>query len=275
MYFNVTIKKTTNLFLALLLGGSFLQSCSDEDENVTYTNSSSETGCYLTQETIETDGEIETIIYIYENNKITSATSIFEQDTLNTITFEYDGDRVIRASDDFNDYQLLYSGDNSIPSRVDVKSGTEITGYYVIQSSGQNITEFEDHDLSTGDDIINSMSTFSYNNSGNLTQCIFNELNQETNELEEFLTFDVSTYDNRKNPYNSNFVFFIMDPENPLLVGNQNIVSGTISIDVDTETVELPFASSYEYNDDQYPTSSSFTIPGLTSENRTLIYNCK
>ena len=66
-----------------------------------------------------------------------------------------------------------------------------------------------------------------------------------------------------------------MDPENPLLVGNQNIVSGTISIDVDTETVELPFASSYEYNDDQYPTSSSFTIPGLTSENRTLIYNCK
>ena len=72
-----------------------------------------------------------------------------------------------------------------------------------------------------------------------------------------------------------------MDPENPLIVGNQNIVSGTISLDFGKDDLlPFPFVYSYEYNDKQYYTSSSFTIPGFTSEDmtlgdKTLIYNCK
>jgi hypothetical protein len=306
MNYKVIIKKTTILFAALLLGGNFLQSCSDEEENTPSTNR-----CYIIQEVIDYGEETESITYEYnDNNNIIIASSVENTGTTSAISFEYDGNRIVTATEiqnnDIDDvilYEFKYSGNNSIPSRVDVKSGTEITGYYVIQSSGQNITEFEDHDLSTGDDIINSISTFSYNNSGNLTQCVFNELNtildptngEVTNELEEFLKFDVSTYDNRKNPNNSNFVFFIMYQRRhnfrsqnvnytylvPLLVGNQNIVSGTISLDFGKDDLlPFPFVYSYEYNDKQYYTSSSLTIPGFTSEDmtlgdKTLIYNCK
>ncbi|MDG1721174.1 MAG: hypothetical protein P8I31_08000 [Bacteroidia bacterium] len=32
---------------------------------------------------------------------------------------------------------------------------------------------------------------------------------------------------------------------------------------------------SYEYNDDQYPTSVSLTVPGLITQNTTITYDCK
>ena len=59
----------------------------------------------------------------------------------------------------------------------------------------------------------------------------------------------------------------------PFRIGNENLVSGNLSIEGSPEG--LPFAASYEYNDEDYPTSISSTIPGLFSESKTITYDCK
>jgi hypothetical protein len=177
-------KKITILFALLLLGGSFLQSCSDEDENTPSTNTPDPNGCYVTQEVIDDGEEIETITYVYnDDNNITSASSVVGTGTPSTTTFEYDGNRIVTATDIQNIYEFKYSGNNSIPSRIDVKEGTEITGYYVIQSSGSNVSEFEEHDLTSGDDITESTTTFEYDSRGNMSKVIASELDEDTEEL--------------------------------------------------------------------------------------------
>lgn len=268
------LKNKITLFTALLLGGFFLQSCSDEDENTPSTNTTAPSGCYVTQEVIDDGEETETITYVYnDNNNIISASSVVGTGTPSTTTFEYDGNRIVTATDIQNIYEFKYSGNNSIPSRIDVKEGSEITGYYVIQSSGLNVSEFEEHDLTSGNDITNSATTFEYDSRGNMSKAIASELDEDTKELVPFLTFEGSVYDGKINPYNSSFVFFFMDPGNPSKVGKENLVSGQLTIDGFSE--KLPLAASYEYNDDQYPTSLSFTVPGLITENTTISYDCK
>jgi len=268
------LKNKITLFTALLLGGFFLQSCSDEDENTPSTNTTAPSGCYVTQEVIDDGEETETITYVYnDNNNIISASSVVGTSTPSTTTFEYDGNRIVTATDILNIYEFKYSGNNSIPSRIDVKEGSEITGYYVIQSSGLNVSEFEEHDLTSGNDITNSATTFEYDSRGNMSKAIASELDEDTKELVPFLTFEGSVYDGKINPYNSSFVFFFMDPGNPSKVGKENLVSGQLTIDGFSE--KLPLAASYEYNNDQYPTSLSFTVPGLITENTTISYDCK
>jgi hypothetical protein len=268
------LKNKITLFTALLLGGFFLQSCSDEDENTPSTNTTAPSGCYVTQEVIDDGEETETITYVYnDNNNIISASSVVGTGTPSTTTFEYDGNRIVTATDILNIYEFKYSGNNSIPSRIDVKEGSEITGYYVIQSSGLNVSEFEEHDLTSGNDITNSATTFEYDSRGNMSKAIASELDEDTKELVPFLTFEGSVYDGKINPYNSSFVFFFMDPGNPSKVGKENLVSGQLTIDGFSE--KLPLAASYEYNNDQYPTSLSFTVPGLITENTTISYDCK
>lgn len=268
------LKNKITLFTALLLGGFFLQSCSDEDENTPSTNTTAPSGCYVTQEVIDDGEETETITYVYnDNNNIISASSVVGTGTPSTTTFEYDGNRIVTATDILNIYEFKYSGNNSIPSRIDVKEGSEITGYYVIQSSGLNVSEFEEHDLTSGNDITNSATTFEYDSRGNMSKAIASELDEDTKELVPFLTFEGSVYDGKINPYNSSFVFFFMDPGNPSKVGKENLVSGQLTIDGFSE--KLPLAASYEYNDDQYPTILSFTVPGLITENTTISYDCK
>ena len=267
-------KQNIFLFIALLIGGSFLQSCSDEDENITNINPSNTAGCYITQEVIDDGSQIETIIYTYDNNNnITAATSTIEQGTPSTTTFEYDENRIITATDIQNIYEFKYSGISLIPSRVDVKSGTDITGYYVIQFSGQNITEFEEHDLTSGDDIINSKTNFEYDNRGNMIKASVSEFDEDAQELVPLIDFEGSIFDGKINPYNSSFVFFFMDPGNPSKVGKENIVSGELTISGFPDS--FPIAASYEYNDKQYCTSSSLTVPGLITENTTITYDCK
>ena len=267
------LKNKITLFTALLLGGFFLQSCSDEDENTPSTNTTAPSGCYVTQEVIDDGEETETITYVYnDNNNIISASSVVGTGTPSTTTFEYDGNRIVTATDIQNIYEFKYSGNNSIPSRIDVKEGSEITGYYVIQSSGLNVSEFEEHDLTSGNDITNSATTFEYDSRGNMSKAIASELDEDTKELVPFLTFEGSVYDGKINPYNSSFVFFFMDPGNPSKVGKENLVSGQLTIDGFSE--KLPLAASYEYNDDQYPTILSFTVPGLITENTTISYDC-
>ena len=268
------LKNKITLFTALLLGGFFLQSCSDEDENTPSTNTTAPSGCYVTQEVIDDGEETETITYVYnDNNNIISASSVVGTSTPSTTTFEYDGNRIVTATDILNIYEFKYSGNNSIPSRIDVKEGSEITGYYVIQSSGLNVSEFEEHYLTSGNDITNSATTFEYDSRGNMSKAIASELDEDTKELVPFLTFEGSVYDGKINPYNSSFVFFFMDPGNPSKVGKENLVSGQLTIDGFSE--KLPLAASYEYNNDQYPTSLSFTVPGLITENTTISYDCK
>ena len=207
------LKNKITLFTALLLGGFFLQSCSDEDENTPSTNTTAPSGCYVTQEVIDDGEETETITYVYnDNNNIISASSVVGTSTPSTTTFEYDGNRIVTATDILNIYEFKYSGNNSIPSRIDVKEGSEITGYYVIQSSGLNVSEFEEHDLTSGNDITNSATTFEYDSRGNMSKAIASELDEDTKELVPFLTFEGSVYDGKINPYNSSFVFFFMDP---------------------------------------------------------------
>tara|TARA_B100001063_G_scaffold39168_1_gene32877 strand:- start:13705 stop:14514 length:810 start_codon:yes stop_codon:yes gene_type:complete len=267
------LKNKILLLTALLLGGFFLQSCSDEDENTPSTNTTDPSGCYVTQEVIDDGEEIETITYVYnDNNNIISASSVVGTGTPSTTTFEYDGNRIVTATDIQNIYEFKYSGNNSIPSRIDVKEGTEITGYYVIQSSGSNVNEFEEHDLTSGDDIIESTTTFEYDSRGNMSKVIASELDEDTEELVPYLTFEGSVYDGKINPYNSSFVFFFMDPGNPSKVGKENLVSGQLNIN---GLGDLPLAASYEYNNDQYPTSVSLTVPGLITQNTTITYDCK
>ncbi|MDG1045810.1 MAG: hypothetical protein P8P81_04340 [Bacteroidia bacterium] len=268
------LKNKISLFTALLLGGFFLQSCSDEDENTPSTNTTDPSGCYVTQEVVDDGEETKTITYVYnDNNNIISASSVVGTGTPSTTTFEYDGNRIVTATDIQNIYEFKYSGNNSIPSRIDVKEGSEITGYYVIQSSGLNVSEFEEHDLTSGDDIIESTTTFEYDSRGNMSKAIASELDEDTKELAPFLTFEGSVYDGKINPYNSSFVFFFMDPGNPSKVGKENLVSGQLSINGFPD--KLPLAASYEYNDDQYPTSLSLTVPGLITESTTISYDCK
>ncbi len=266
------LKNKILLLTALLLGGFFLQSCSDEDENTPSTNTTNPSGCYVTQEVIDDGEEIETITYVYNDNNIISASSVVGTGTPSTTTFEYDGNRIVTATDIQNIYEFKYSGNNSIPSRIDVKEGTEITGYYVIQSSGSNVNEFEEHDLTSGDDIIESTTTFEYDSRGNMSKVIASELDENTEELVPLLTFEGSVYDGKINPYNSSFVFFFMDPGNPSKVGKENLVSGQLNIN---GLGDLPLAASYEYNNDQYPTSVSLTVPGLITQNTTITYDCK
>ena len=185
------LKNKITLFTALLLGGFFLQSCSDEDENTPSTNTTAPSGCYVTQEVIDDGEEIETITYVYnDNNNIISASSVVGTGTPSTTTFEYDGNRIVTDTDIQNIYEFKYSGNNSIPSRIDVKEGTEITGYYVIQSSGSNVSEFEEHDLTSGDDITESTTTFEYDSRGNMSKVIASELDDDTEELVPLLTFE-------------------------------------------------------------------------------------
>ena len=100
-------KKITILFALLLLGGSFLQSCSDEDENTPSTNTPDQNGCYVTQEVIDDGEEIETITYVYnDDNNITSASSVVGTGTPSTTTFEYDGNRIVTATDIQNIYEF-------------------------------------------------------------------------------------------------------------------------------------------------------------------------
>ena len=236
------LKNKITLFTALLLGGFFLQSCSDEDENTPSTNTTAPSGCYVTQEVIDDGEETETITYVYnDNNNIISASSVVGTSTPSTTTFEYDGNRIVTATDILNIYEFKYSGNNSIHSRIDVKEGSEITGYYVIQSSGLNVSEFEEHDLTSGNDITNSATTFEYDSRGNMSKAIASELDEDTKELVPFLTFEGSVYDGKINPYNSSFVFFFMDPGNPSKVGKENLVSGQLTIDGFSE--KLPLAA--------------------------------
>jgi hypothetical protein len=63
-----------------------------------------------------------------------------------------------------------------------------------------------------------------------------------------------------------------MDPGNPSKVGKENLVSGQLNIN---GLGDLPLAASYEYNNDQYPTSVSLTVPGLITQNTTITFDCK
>ena len=265
-------KKITILFALLLLGGSFLQSCSDEDEKITNTNPTTPSGCYILEEVIDDGVEIETITYTYNSsNQITAATSVFQGGQPSTTTFEYDGQKIITATDLDNIYEFDYSGNNTIPSRISIKEGTNYNGYYVIQSSGQNITEFEEYELTDDGEVLMSSSSFEYDNKGNVTKAVIKEEGDLGTELT--ITFEGSVYDGKRNPYNTNFVFFFMADGDPFRIGSENLVSGNLSIEGSPEG--LPFAASYEYNDEDYPTSISSTIPGLFSETKTITYDCK
>ncbi len=78
-------KKTTILFTLLLLGGSFLQSCSDEDEKHYKYKYTDPNGCYVTQEVIDDGEEIETITYLYKLKQIISASSVFQVQVLQVL----------------------------------------------------------------------------------------------------------------------------------------------------------------------------------------------
>lgn len=267
------LKNKITLFTALLLGGFFLQSCSDEDEKITRTNSNSVSGCFITTE-YDIDPEFgDTMIttYEYDNNKIISSTYTGLGNPQIT-TIEYDGDRAIKVTDMWDIYEFNYNGNNSIPSKIDIKSPTTgtTTGYYDIQSSGQNITLFEEHDI-TEDDIIVSSTSFEYDSKGNVTKAVIIE---EDEFDENALIFEASVYDGKRNPYNSNFIFFFLNDGDPFSIGSENLVSGKLFIEGFPDE-SLPFAASYEYNDDDYPIRVSSTIPGFLSESTTISYDCK
>ena len=253
-----------------LFAGMFMQSCSEEDTTPQNSSNSSPT-CYVTQEVINDGDEIETITYNYNSqNQIISATSMYEGEDPETTYFEYRDNKIIKANDSYLTYEFDYIDNNSIPSRISLKEGNDYVGYYAIQSQGSNITEFEEHSLVDGEDFIDGLTTFQYDNNNNVSNSEYKEYDEETSSLETLYTFKATSYDKKNNPYNKSFVFFFMDTGNPSKIGNENLISGML----DLGGVEMPYTATYEYNSNDYPTDISISVLGLANQT-TVTYDCK
>ena len=262
----------TILWVMLFVSASILQSCSEEDITTSTNNSSNNSpNCYIIQEIIDDGESVETIDYTYNDlNQITATSSTTDGGQPTITTYEYDGERITTATDINTIYEFDYSGSNTIPSRVSIKEGTTYTGYYALQSNGGMITEFEEHSLLGTEDITIGKTTFEYDAAGNVSTSEFYGFDDETNQLELIYTFSAIQYDGKKNPYKNSFVFFFVDYGNPTRLGNQNLVSGKLEI----EDIDVPYAASFDYNSNNYPTSISFTAFDMSND-ISITYDCK
>ncbi|PCJ64180.1 MAG: hypothetical protein COA58_14460 [Bacteroidetes bacterium] len=263
------MKKTFKLFMVLALGaGVFtLQSCSD-DTTTTEPTPTSPT-CYITQEKITSDGDIETIDYTYNSdNNITMAISTGDGFSDTTI-FEYSGGRLSLAKDESTEATFIYGAGSNVPERINVKTDGIDAGYTILTATDGRVTKIENHDTEDGD-VIDDVIFITYNASGSVTDAEAQDYDADTDEYTTTLTLGNVITDGKKNPYETSFVFFYMNDDNPISLGASNVVSATLTVN----SLEIPYASSFDYNSNDYPSSGSSTLFGFNTTTD-YTYNCK
>ena len=263
------MKNNFKLLMILALGaGVFtLQSCSDETETTDPTPA--ETTCYITQEKITGDGFEETIDYTYDSDdNIIKAVST-EDGTSETTTFEYSGGRLATAYDGFTESTFIYPSGSNTPERINTKEDGVSVSYAILTSENGRITKIENHNTTDGD-VIEDVLFITYDADGNVESAEGQEYNEDTEEFTTTLELSNVITDGKKNPYATSFAFFLQNEDNPVSLGVSNVVSATVTLN----GIGTPYASSFEYNSDNFPTSASSTVLGF-SNTTDFTYNCK
>jgi hypothetical protein len=263
------MNKTFKLLMILALGaGVFtLQSCSDETGTTDPTPA--ETTCYVTQEKITSDGDIQTIDYTYDSDDNIILAVSTEDGVSDSTVYEYSGGRLAIAYDGFTESTFIYPSGSNTPERINTKEDGVSVSYAILTSDGANITKIENHNTLDGD-VIEDVLFVEYDANGDVTSAEGQEYNADADEFTTILKLSNVITDGKKNPYATSLAFFYQNEDNPVSLGTSNVASATITLN----GFDTPYASSFEYNSDMFPTSSSATILGFGTTTD-ITYNCK
>jgi hypothetical protein len=229
-------------------GGGSTKTCkvtktSDDDGDVTYTYD----GDNLVK-VVESDG------YSYDYNYVNGElTEIVEDDGSDTYT-----------------YKITYK-DGKV-SRVDEYFGTDLEGYYnVTWNADGTINMVDEYVALDPTDMLFSSLTYTYEG-GRITR--IKEISDANDDGElkdaddDVLFYNILVVDDKKNPFYG-LPTYLIDFTDMLALTKNNINAASL----ESEGVTIPIAVTYEYNDDNYPTTSTaFAFGDSTVVNMT--YMC-
>ncbi len=223
--------------------------------------------CYLTQETYSDADGSDVSYYEYDSDD-NLVLAVYDGDS--TI-FGYRNGRLVSANDKFTEATFIYGSGSTFPERINLKEGGIDYGFLIVETTNGNITKVEVHENDgTSGDLITEVSYITYDANGNIKSAQLDEWDEDTEEYITYLNIGNITTDDKTNPYSGSIAFFYLNNDNPLVLGVNNILTGDVTL---AGTV-LPYTSSYTYNDNDYPITSS-TVFFIGSNTRTFTYNCK
>jgi len=235
-------------------------SCSDESTTPIDGGGSSKAACKLLS--VESDGE--TSSFTWDGDRVTKLT---ESDSFDTyeILFNYIDGKLDEIIDEDEVYKMIYT--NEKVSSIELRYLGEVESLYELTWSGDKLTEVKHYDMQ---DMKTLYETYVYTWSGDNVSKMVNDYDDDGDgTLESNLTIDVSSYDDKNNPY-FGLPLMYLDFENPLSYSKNNGLKATSTYD----GIPLNFTQSIQYNSDDYPAKIETTITLFGTTTSTFSYSC-
>ncbi|MEZ4786990.1 MAG: hypothetical protein R2790_03705 [Flavobacterium haoranii] len=230
----------------------FMTSCSSDDSS-----KSASTGSRLTQ-IIETydNGDIETVNFTYNGNKIVKYTTDYGDETLYT----YTGNLITQELYKFEDYDTGDMLEETIDFEYDsndrlIKSTrTDEYGYVEIDNFTYNTNGTVSFiTTASGSTIANGIIYYNGN------QPYKKEVTEEPGQIDEYSWTEENFFDNKVNPFNSVTGFSKIEIACPTYNrGFIGITNNVIEVKIDGET---EWSSVFTYNSNDMPDTEDYTEP--------------
>lgn len=273
------MKNTLKMMWILALGAGLftMSSCTDDDEDPEPDGSGNtgETVCYPTKVvSTDSDGD-DTYDYTYNSdNQLIESKNTYDGD-LETTTYDYTDGKLMTATSGTSVATFVYADGAAMPNRVNITEDGENSEFLIIETnSDDQITKVEYHYYDDGQAMLDFVDTYTYID-GSVETYISETYDNETETFETDLELTDFVFDDKKSPYGGQLAFSYEGDFNPLTVTRNNLISANlIADDGQGGQLKLPYNATYEYNANKYPTSSSLTLLGQ-STNIVITYNCK
>lgn len=256
----------TMLILALGAVSFTLSSCS-EDPITEPDPVPAETKCYITEQT-ETFPASTTITYAYnDDNQVISATKGSE-----VTTFEYTNTKLTTATSGTTVSTFVYTGD--VLARINETKDGEDVGYIFLTNTNEKLTKVETHNTTSGEDVIETITTIGYDADGNITSLETQQANSSNDDFDTQFSLTSVETDGKLNPFSTSLAYFFMNTGNPKAFGESNITSGAAEV----QGFPATYSATIEYNANNYATAINATITnvaGSVPAPTTITYNCK
>ena len=252
----------------------FFQACTDDvvdpnnNGNGGNNNGGTNKTCKITK-AVADDGTEET--YTWDGDQLVK---LVEVDSAGTIeyNFNYTGGQLTEIVEGTNtSYKMSYTG-NKITSVEYSEGGALMTVSKINYNNEGKFNTIEDYEIDGGQEVLAQRYTYMYTDSKLKKINILTDLdgNGDLNEDDDLLTtMEVAALDSKKSPfYNLPTVWMDFADFRALFENNVNAMIITIF------GIPVPFSSTYEYNEHNYPTKANFVANGETTV-MDITYSCE
>ncbi|MDG2455090.1 MAG: hypothetical protein P8N47_04695 [Bacteroidia bacterium] len=271
------MKKLFKMGLILALGAGIVtqSSCKEDEENDPAPAGTAPISCMPTEVTDIEEGDTTTTTYEYNTNGILIQSIEVEdgETTISSYVYSADG-KLSSVVTEGQTAEFIYAVGSSIPERINISEDGIPYSFIEITSSNGNITKIENSYYSGDEATLMDITSFTYVN-GKLNSSIAESYDEMSDSFITEVTISDITFDGKKSPFNGNLAFAFDGDIDPLAITPENLASGNIVTEIESQEVTLPITGTYTYNENNYPITSRQSIANLFNNDKTYKYVCK